>query len=187
MGKLKIKNNKGFTLIEMMIAVALFALISSFAIGAVLSIFDANRKAQSSKTIVDNLNFSIENMARTVRFGSNYHCGSSGSLSSPNDCSTGDAFLAITFYDKILAQNVLVAYRLNGTAIEKSYNGGSYIPITAPEANIQYLKFYVFGTNVSDSNQPYVIVVIKGYVGSRSTTQTVFSIETLMSQRALDI
>jgi prepilin-type N-terminal cleavage/methylation domain-containing protein len=175
----------GFTLVELLIAVSLFVVVVTISMGAILTIFDANRKAQSSKTVVDNINLSIENMARTVRFGNNYHCGSSGTLSNPNDCSSGDTFLAVTF------QGSLVAYRLNGTTIQKSDNpnGGesTYTNITAPEANIEYLKFYVFGSTVSDTNQPYVVAVIKGYVGNKLTTQTVFSLETLMSQRALDI
>jgi prepilin-type N-terminal cleavage/methylation domain-containing protein len=187
--KNKFKKQSGFTLIEMLIAVSLFVIVVTISIGAILSVFDANRKSQASKTVVDNLNLSIENMTRTIRFGGNYHCGSGGTLSSPQNCTdntNGDTFLAVTFYDKNLARNVIVAYRLNGNAIEMSYDGGSFIPITATEANIQILKFRVFGSATSDNVQPYVVAVIRGYAGSKPTTQSVFSIETLMSQRTLD-
>jgi type II secretory pathway pseudopilin PulG len=183
--KNKFKTRSGFTLVELLIAVSLFIVVVTISMGAILSIFDANKKAQSSKTVVDNLNLSIENMARIIRFGSSYHCGNFGTLSNPNDCAVGDTFIAVNF------NGSTIIYRWNGTtsdAVQRSDNGGvTYTDITAPEAKIEYVKFYVFGTASGDTNQPYVVAVIKGHVGSKTTTQTVFSVETLMSQRTLDI
>jgi len=182
--KFQISNKKGFTLVEMLIAVSLFIVVVTISIGALLSVFDANKKAQTSKTVVDNLNLSIENMARTVRFGSNYYCGINSNINSVRDCNGGTS-LSVTF------KGARVIYKWNGTEndpIRKSEDGGSnYTDITAPETKIQCLKFYVFGTDTSDTSQPYVIAVIKGYVGDKPSTQTAFSIETLMSQRTLDL
>ena len=184
------KRSRGFTLVEMLIAVTLFTLIATFSLGAVLSIFDANRRTQSTKTVVDNLNLSIENMVRTVRFGDNYHCDASDlPLDGPDDCddnTDGSEFLAVQF------DGNTIIYRLCGTAIYKSEtgnpdcSGASTGPITSSDTVIQRLRFYVFGTDTSDTNQPYVIAVIKGYVGNKPTIQSIFSIETLMSQRKLD-
>ncbi|MFA6270590.1 MAG: type II secretion system protein [Candidatus Paceibacterota bacterium] len=176
------KRSGGFTLVELLVAVSLFVVVATISIGAILSVFNANKKAQSSKTVVDNFNLSIENMSRTVRFGNNYHCGVSGTISVPSSCPGGDTFFAVTFNGSV------VVYRLNGTAIQKSDDGGvNYTDITDPAAVIEYLKFYVFGTTVSDNDQPYVVVVIKGKVGNKVINQTTFSIETLMSQRSLDL
>lgn len=182
---------RGFTLVEMLIAVSLFVIIAFFSIGSILSIFDANRRAQSSKTVVDNLNLAVENMARTIRFGSNYHCGVTGSLSTPTNCAdnsygNGDTAMAVTFEGEI------VVYRLCGTAIFR-FEGGNgscndpRFAITSPETVIEYFRFYVFGTTVGDNYQPYVLAVIKGYSGNKPTSQSKFVIETIMSQRTLDI
>ncbi|OHA93500.1 MAG: hypothetical protein A3E02_01270 [Candidatus Zambryskibacteria bacterium RIFCSPHIGHO2_12_FULL_38_34] len=178
--KNKFKNQSGFTLVEMLIAISLFIAVVTISIGALLSIFDANSKAQATKTVVDNLNLSIENMTRIVRFGSNYYCGISSNENSVSNCSGGGNSFSVTF------DGSRIIYRLSGTTIQRSDNGGSYTDITSPETVIQYLRFYVFGSDTSDSIQPYVIVVIKGYVGNKPTTQSIFSIETLMSQRKLD-
>lgn len=182
------KFKKGFTLVELIIAVTLFTVIASFSIGAVLSIFDANRRAQSTKTVVDNLNLSIENMARSVRFGGSYYCGISSGLTSTSNCPNGGDALSVTF-----DTSMRVVYRrsVNGSngfgTIQKSENGGSsYSDITSPDTNIQYLKFYVLDADAG-GEQPYVIAVIKGYVGNKATTQSSFTIQTLMSQRQLDI
>ena len=172
----KFQKNKGFTLVEMLIAVSLFIVIVTISIGAILSVFDANRRAQSSKTVVDNLNLSIEDMARTVRFGKNYRCGAG------TNCSAGGINLAVDF------KGATVAYRFSGNALERSDdNGASYKPITSPETVIEYLRFYVLGSGVGDTSQPYVVVVLRGYVGNKPTAQSRFTIETIMSQRALDL
>ena len=180
-------NKKGFTLVELLIAVALFVTIATFAMGAVLAIFDANRNARFSKTVVDNLNISIENMARTVRFGTRYHCDSgSGSVTFTNDCSTsGGSRIAVLY------KGETIVYRWNGTIndpLEISTNSGvSYSPITSPDTKIEYVRFYVNGSSVGDNSQPYIIAIIKGYVGNRPTLQSDFNIQTMMSQRKLDI
>ena len=178
------KLKKGFTLVELIIAVTLFTVIASFSIGSVLSIFDAHRRAQSTKTVVDNLNLSIESMARNVRFGENYYCGINSNASSTNNCLGGGEALSVTF------KGSRIIYRWNGTIndpIQKSENGGSsYSDITSPDTKIQYLRFYVLDAETG-GEQPYVIAVIKGYVGNKATTQSSFTIQTLMSQRQLDI
>lgn len=172
----------GFTLVEIIIAVTLFTVVATISAGALIGIFDANNKSRTSKIVVDNLNIAIEDMTRTIKFGTAYHCGSGGTLTNPQNCSTGSDFLALSF------NGTTNIYRKNGNTIEKSINGGSsYIPVTEPGVVIQNLTFYVFGTDTADQLQPYAVIVIKGYVGNKPTSQTNFSIQTTVSQRALDI
>lgn len=188
------KRRGGFTLVEIIIAIGLFALIASMSIGAVITIFDANRRSESSKTVVDNLNYSIENMTRTVRFGTTYHCGINDTLSNPRDCNNGEDSLVVQFdVDKDGTPDTVV-YRLCGTAIKRSDNGitdcndPNMKAVTSSDTVIEYMKFYVIGSDESPKlKQPFVIVVIKGHVGNKDTLQSDFSIETMMSQRKLDI
>ncbi len=187
----KLQRSGGFTLVEILVAVGLFVVIATFSLGAVVSIFDANKKAQASKTVVDNLNITIENMARTIRFGTKYHCGTGGSsLSEAKDCDDSgvdDAFFAVTFDGNI------VTYNLCSTQIKRSGTGAtscsdtSTQAITSSDTTIDYLKFYVKGNLPFDDVQPYIKVVIKGHVGGKPSIQTNFSIETLISQRTLDL
>jgi len=189
---------KGFTLVEMIIAIGLFSLIASMALGAVITIFDANNRSESTKTVVDNLNLSLENMVRTVRFGSNYHCidgdtGGTFDLDEANDCNNpgedqGEG-LAVTF------QNNVIVYAFCDGAIKRSEtpngedncnNTSIMQPITSSDTVIEYLKFFVFGGNDPD-RQPYVIAIISGYVGTQPTEQSRFTIQTTMSQRQIDI
>ncbi len=95
-------DKKGFTLIEIIVATSIFTVVMLITIGALLSLNDSSRKAQALRTVIDNLNFAVEDMNRKVRTGDNYHCynnpqdvptdvGSAGS----GDC-TGDGGAALS-------------------------------------------------------------------------------------------
>lgn len=69
------KINKGFTLIEIMVSVSIFSMVMVIVVGALLVLNDANKKAQALRAIVDNLNFAVEDMTRSIRTGKDYNCG----------------------------------------------------------------------------------------------------------------
>jgi type II secretory pathway pseudopilin PulG len=185
-----IQKEKGFTIIELLTSVSIFIVIMTISMGAILSVFNANRKAEALKTVMDNLNFSVETMSREIRFGTKYHCemlgSTGGSFTSPQNCVTSPGGQLISF----LASDGVsqITYRLNGTSIEKSINGGGYIAVTAPEITIQSLSFYVTGTNPApgDTIQPKVLIKIRGSAGTKAASYTDFTLQTLVSQRLLD-
>src|SRR3989338_8582023 len=90
--KRPITHNKGFSLIEIMVSLAIFSIVVLVATGALLSILNANKKTQALKAVVNNFNFALENMARNIRVGKNYHCDTTenfGNFTSPADCLNG--------------------------------------------------------------------------------------------------
>ncbi len=189
-------STKGFTLVEMLVAVGIFAVIMVMSVGSLISLMDANHKAQTLKTVVNNLHFALENMSRNIRTGHAYHCGAStGALGQPHDCATAsDTSLAFTSRTGSL---VIYQWNANNQSIERSLDGGeSYVSITAPEIQVQQLRFYVDGsckkassdpTCPSDSKQPRVLIVAKGFMKSKGKSDSDFTIETVVSQRQLDI
>ncbi len=188
MKKLTDKNRKGFTLIEVIISISIFIIIVTVSMGAIASIFDANRKSQSLKAIMTNLNFALEIMAREMRFGTNYHCKEDGNIYQPQNCTEGGNFVSF-----LSSEGQQIVYRLNSSTnqLEKSINGGSsYVGITAPEITIQSLKFFVLGATVEVSPasplQPKAIILIRGFAGTKTTSQSLFTLETTVSQRVLD-
>ena len=185
----KLKFEKGFTLVELMTAVSVFIVVMTISMGSIVSIFDANRKAESLKTVMDNLNFSIESMTREMRFGKNYHCEDTMAIpppyTSPKNCLTPSELVSFLSND-----GLQIVYRKNGTQIEKSTDGGTtYIGVSAPEVSIQSLSFYVVGSGIAPANfsQPKILIKIRGTAGLKPKTTTDFTIQTLVSQRLLDI
>jgi len=194
MKKVLTKNKEqGFTLIEIMTAVSIFAIVATISMGSILTVFDVNRKSESIKTVMDNLNLAVESMAREMRFGTSYNCNPSLPAPLPpntikQNCSSGAESMAF------LSNNntQIIVYRKSGAMIEKSKDAGStFVPVTAPEIIIDDLKFFVLGALPSSSEsgnpqQPKVLIKVKGTAGTKDGTKSDFTVQTLVSQRKLD-
>ena len=202
------KAERGFSLIEVLVAFTIFTLIMVTAIGALTSVISANRKAQSIKSVMNNLNFALESMAREIRTGTAYHCkpGSSlnpqeppeggngvGQIGSPKDCPNGGVLLAFkAVSEELSALPVQIVYRfINGRIQKCDLNcaknaGGDYISITAPNVVIDDFRFYVQGAKRGDNKQPYVIMTLRGAVGVDPKESSEFQIQTTVSQRIID-
>ncbi|MDP3958448.1 MAG: prepilin-type N-terminal cleavage/methylation domain-containing protein [bacterium] len=193
--ELKTKNYRlkttqgGLTLVEIMVATALFSIVMLVAVGAVISINDSNKRAQLSRTVMDNLNFAMENMARNLRMGTVYHCGATGAYTSPADCPAGENTIAFEGYKGSASDpDDQIVYRLSGGRIERSLasgGAGSFLPLTSEELTITSLAFYVTGTAAGDGKQPRVTISVSGTASFKGTVST-FTIQTGVSQRRLD-
>lgn len=177
---------KGFTLAEIMVSVSVFVVVMSMAGGSIYSVIEANRKSQNMRSVMDNLNYSLESMTRTIRFGKNYHCNMTlDNISTPRDCSIpGANSLVVTS-----PSGSQVIYKLDGTRIVRN-SGGNDQNLTGSDVNITNLTFLVSGSNPYNNGanlyQPQVLVVISGYVGTKATSRSSFTIQTTISQRVFD-
>ena len=70
--------DSGFSLVEMMVAIAIFMVVAVVAVAALLKIVDADRKSQTLQDAVNNINFAMDSITREIRVGSAYTCSSSG-------------------------------------------------------------------------------------------------------------
>ncbi len=178
----------GFTLVEMIVATALFSVVMLVSVSALLSLVNANRKAQALQSVMNNLNITLDSMVRSARMGSDYSCGGV-TYTAPSNCPSGESLLAFKPFGSI-ATTPPVIYRLNSARIEKSVTGtlSGMVPITAPEVTIDSLMFYVVGTAKNDTTQPKIVIVVKGSAGAPgSTARTTFHIQSTAVQRVLDI
>ena len=190
MEKIISKKNTGFTLIEIMVAVTIFSIVMMIALGAVLAIVSANRKAQALSSVVNNLNFAFESMVRDLRTGNTYDCTNSSGSPVANDCATGGGHILFnsTQFAPPSPSSIPVYYALDAdNRITRSINGATPSQLTASEVKIDSLKFYVSGASSGDHIQPHILVVLKGHYGESSTEKTNFNLQTFVSQRKLDI
>lgn len=182
------KNTLGFTLVELMVSVSIFSFIMVMSMGAVLSVLTANTKSQTLRSVMDNLNSTLESMTRTIRFGTLYHSGNSGVLTNPADTipSTGDD--SITVRD---SSGQTVTYKLDtlNSRIVRNINNTGDFPLTSPDVQINFFKVFVSGsaTGPVDVLQPRVVMVIKGTVIGRNGSGTTFVLQTTVSQRQHDV
>lgn len=173
------KYSRGYTLIELIVAVGLFAIVMLLASGAYLTMIGLNRQVQGISAGVDNLAFALESMTRDIRTGSNYSCGGVG------DCASGGSSFSMKN-----SNGISVSYALSGSAIQKTTNGVQSA-LTDPSVTITSLTFYAVGTKTTaqnDTQQARVTIVVSGTVsvGPNKPPQS-FTIETGASMRGSDI
>ncbi|HXK39133.1 MAG TPA: type II secretion system protein [Candidatus Paceibacterota bacterium] len=188
----ELRTNAGFTLVEMIVAVALFALVMLVSVGALLSLTAANRKAQALQSVMNNLNVALDGMVRSIRMGTDYHCGG-GAFTLPQNCPNGDALLAFEPFGgnpSDSADQWIYSYDPATKRVYKSEKGTtiSPFPVTAPEITIDSMKFYVVGTTRGDTTQPKVVITMEGTAGAANVkTRTAFSLQATAVQRVLDL
>jgi prepilin-type N-terminal cleavage/methylation domain-containing protein len=189
------RSERGFTLIEMIVAVALFSVVMLVATTTLLALVGANRKAQALQSVINNFNVALDGMTRSVRMGSEIHCGS-GDITTPQSCQSGDTKLAFKPYCEENCDadtRWIFVFDTNGTfcgqgrLCKSENNGTNYYAITAADVSISDLTFYVIGTTRGDTIQPKVVVAVSGSAGSNAKTKTTFSIQATAVQRVLDI
>lgn len=193
--------SRGFTLVEMIVAVALFSVVMLVCVGALLSLVTANRKAQALQSVMNNLNVAVDGMVRAIRVGTVYHCGS-GSYTVPADCQNGSTVFAFEPYHETSQGPVppwIYWYATDENGIGRLYKSedgtaASGVPITSPDVSINSATFYVigscpiFGSSCTDNLQPKVLIVIKGTAGaSNIKTTSTFHIQATAVQRILDL
>jgi prepilin-type N-terminal cleavage/methylation domain-containing protein len=200
--KRTLHTQRGFTLIEMMVSVALFSVVMMVATVALLSMVDANKKAQALQSVMFNLNVAIDGMVRSIRMGTNYCIGTCSGASPVSDAS-GTVFSFCPFGRpscRVIGHadepfKITYAYDSVNKYIQKTYRPTSFggttqfaIPITSSEVQITDLKFYVGGVTTGDAFQPRVMMIIRGTAGTaQQKTTTRFDIQASATQRLLDI
>lgn len=183
--------SRGFTLVEMIVSVGLFAVVMLVSIGALLALSGANRKAQALQSVMNNLNVAIDGMVRAIRMGSEYHCGI-GDFTVPQSCQNGDTVFAFEAFGGDTSNpsdQWIYSYDPATHRIYKSQDGGANtFAITAPEVSIDSMKFYVVGTTRGDTTQPKVVLTVEGTAGAANVkTRTTFNIQATAVQRVLDL
>ncbi len=202
------KKSSGFTLVEMLVATAVFMIVMTVAVGSLVSIIDANRKAQAIKNVVNNINFALESISKDMRVGTKYSCyDGTGYV---GDCA-GTGGVGVKYLSGKLdlgGTNYVIHYRFFTNPISgegniqrcmnTDYNSAcvSWESLTAPVDNVKItnMKFYVLGTNTNtgatpldSKKQPRVIITLEGVAGTKDSIKTSFNIQTTVSQRIREV
>ena len=184
----------GFTLVELIVSVGLFALVMLVATGAYYSLIALDRKARATNQVVSSLAFAVDTMTRGVRTGTNYRC-LNGTYDGYGNSINGYCGV-FSYTDSTLNATVTYLLKPDGTIgrcegpLPCVDNNAS--SLTDKSIKIDYMGFIVrgvgtdFGLPVS-TQQPIMNVTIKGTIPSGSGGQTIpFSIQESAVQRLID-
>ena len=180
-------NHRGYTLVELIVSVAIFSVVMLVATAAFLTMISLDRQARATNDVVTNLSYVTDTMARALRTGEAYSCGGVG------DCSTPRS--SITFTD---SESRSVTYSRVTNPNNSSYGsiqqciGSTCMVVTDPRVNVELLSFYVAGSVAKQTNgdtrQPTVIFTVEGSVKPDARSNPIeFVIESGATQRIIDL
>lgn len=182
----KNKNHAGFTLIEMMVATAIFLAVAVISISTVLVTNRAYNKGDDMRTIIDNLDFAMQDMSHNLRFGYNYSAQNRDTIQYvPNT-------VAFASTDGTLPTSPTEGYSFTDNALFKIDSQGNSIQLTDPRIIVDPDKSGFFVHTITPDGtllQPYVTIVLSGTIttkkGAKDETVTPFKLQTSVTQRIL--
>lgn len=161
--------NKGFTLIEMIVAVGVFTVAITISLASFLNISAIQKKAEAFRAVNNNLNFALESMVREIKTGWEYTLNSDSSLTVTN-----------------ISQSVeyKVTFSLDANQIKRKFKEEEPLALTAPEVKITNLQFIV--RKPPDNPQPMVTILINGVIEEKGEIKSRLNLQTTISQRKLE-
>ncbi len=193
--KKNIKRGHGFSLIELMVSLSVFAIVMVVSTGTLLTMIDANAKAQALYSAGTNLSFALDSMTREMRTGYRYNCYSSTygsqitSITSTGDCGSGSGENTVALLRG--RDGADIRYLFDGGKIYQYKSGSGWAPLTANDVVIDAFDIEVQNTDTfissSDEQQPTITLFIKGHVNNGLDTNTDFNIQTHIVQRRIDV
>lgn len=208
------KELEGFTLMELLVATAIFVVVAVGGLSALLSSQRVYKRISSNRVAVDNINMLVDTMTREMKFGTKYGCVNDSTQGSFNRVSNTKYS---TLYETDLVNNTngtcdAVAYTPQGTSTVKvvyyynqasstvnqvSYDRAGFgsvynkrnfsdVALTSSGFIIDKFWFTVNGINSEDYIQPRVGVYVSGVVDvSKGAQGETISTTTLFLQSSI--
>lgn len=135
--------DSGFTIVEVVIASFVFAVIGIIVGNIFVQSSILQRRGFAAQSIQENMQFSLELMAKEIRV--------SAINTSDNNCTASS--LSITH-----PTNGSIVYALSGGVISRN-EGGISTEITSTQVNVTKLAFCISGATAGDNRSPKVTIV----------------------------
>lgn len=179
------KANAGFTLLELIIAVAIFLVLIIIAGNVIFSAVRFQRVASNAQELQNNLRGALEIMGREVRLAAKDEAGTCVGTVRGNFAWSPAALVFLNDRGSCLQ------YALAGEQVQQTVNynsvGGSprTETLTAASVEVLSLQFDVFGESGNDQQQPRVLIRLSAR--TRGTTDNPIKLQTTLTQRELDV
>lgn len=201
------KHNKGYTIIETMVSIAIFLIVVLAGMNAIFNANLVSHKSEDIRSIVDSMNFILEEMSRSLRTGYTYHCISDGDFSRIDyalSCELGGAIAFEEAHGNANTPEDQWIYKIESSDggrtfnILKSVDGGANFVQLNPSQVILYSAlgqgvsgFKVLGAESpgatpSNTQQPLIVIRLVGEIHYKNTISP-FSLQTSVSQRLIDV
>ncbi|MDZ4296274.1 MAG: prepilin-type N-terminal cleavage/methylation domain-containing protein [Patescibacteria group bacterium] len=167
---------RGFSLIEMSVALAVFGLMMIGVMGVFTASIRMYRHADASQTLLDNTRFVLEYMEREMRTGKNFTMPTAEILEFINDRIPAE----LVRYKHVSGAVGRCVVGVNPCSADENFEA-----MTAPAVTIEQLDFRLTGQTKTDQLQPRITLVMRASAASDPTV--VYHLQTSVSQRELDL
>lgn len=164
-------NKKGFTLIELIVAVFIFSVLMMVAAGSFVSALSLQRRALNIKKIEENGRFVLELMTRELRVASPINTANT-------NCPVSGASV-ISFQHPV---NGAIEYSLSGTQVQRRVESVVTM-ISNPDVEATRLVFCITGNTENDNRQPRVTILLSFKSGGLGAQAATIDLQTAVSQR----
>lgn len=176
---------KGYTLVEILTAMAIFILVVTSAMAAFVSAFRAQKRVLDTREVIDGASFVIEYMARAIRMAKKDDVEIRGITKDCSGVSNDEVSYIITRQGSgIKFRNYKLGecqeFYLDAGRI-KEWKEGTTINLTPQGLSVSNLKFFY---NPSVSEQPRITIFLEIQKGNDEKTK--ISLQTTVSKRDLD-
>ena len=180
------ERKKSFTLIELLIVVAVFSIITEAIVGVFAMVLYSQRKILEEQEILNQISYAIEYMGRSIRMAKKDDL-SIGGVS--KDCLSGfktnyespsPSEIKFRNYHNQCQRFYLDGGKIAMETIDENVSTTLYL--TSPKLKITSLKFNILGQEQTDEIQPRVTIFLEVEKGGRK-----FQFQTTVSQRDLDV
>lgn len=164
MSMMNIHTLRGYTLLEMVVAVGVFSMVMLVATGSYLTLINLDRESRSTTDVMTNLSFVVESMSREIRTGTAYRCDNNQNM--PN-CSGVTGGTSFSFTDSRSPARRIEYFLEDGQIMVTIDDGESNVTsaLTDSRVEVDSLRFFVKGvgtTGLEAEMQPQVRFIVTG-------------------------
>lgn len=173
---------KGFTLLEIIVAATIFAIASSAISALFLVGVKGQRNALATQNVVENTRLALELMSRQIRMAQR---DETGSCVGEQKTTFNAGGAALTFLDSL---GRCVTYQTAGNKIQMKQGSGAFLDLTSDDILVETLEFEVSGRLATDGVQPRVTMFLAAKAsGTKPEDAVKILLETTASVRNLDV
>ncbi|OGZ18669.1 MAG: hypothetical protein A2175_00020 [Candidatus Nealsonbacteria bacterium RBG_13_42_11] len=189
--------NKGYTLIEILVAISIFTTVIAAPTGFFVIALKGQQKALASQEVLDETSFVLEYVSRALRMAkkelsSSQPCLTNGYGFNYETTRDGNGIRFKSYKTPSVCQEIFLE---NGHLMETRDGGLTSVPLTSDGLWVEKFKINLIGESQSnpdgsfETTQPRVTLYleVKGIKAASPELQPVLKIQTTISQRNLDV